>query len=80
MVDAVRAATRYGFERLQLCRVFAVPFARTAQSVRVLEKAGYVCEGRLRRSAVKDGEILDQLLFAAYDDQWVMDQVPRAPL
>ena len=30
----------------------------------VLEKAGYVLEGRLRRSAVKDGVITDQLQYA----------------
>ena len=31
---------------------------------RVLEKAGYVLEGRTRRSAVKDGRVIDQLLYA----------------
>ena len=49
----------HGFTRL-----FALPFARNAGSVRVLEKAGYVLEGRLRRSAVKEGQILDQLQYA----------------
>jgi RimJ/RimL family protein N-acetyltransferase len=35
----------------------------------VLEKAGYVRTGLMRRSAVKAGEVLDQWLYAAYDDQ-----------
>jgi ribosomal-protein-alanine N-acetyltransferase len=69
MPQAVRATTRYAFEELGLIRVFAVPFARTARSARVLEKAGYALEGLMRRSAIKDGEILDQLLYAAYDDR-----------
>jgi RimJ/RimL family protein N-acetyltransferase len=30
----------------------------------VLEKAGFVREGLMRRSAVKNGDILDQILFA----------------
>jgi hypothetical protein len=30
----------------------------------VLEKAGYVREALLRRSAIKDGQIVDQLLYA----------------
>jgi RimJ/RimL family protein N-acetyltransferase len=68
-LDALRATTQYAFSELALARVFAVPFARTAQSVRVLEKAGYVLEGVMRRSAVKEGVLLDQLLYAAYDDQ-----------
>jgi RimJ/RimL family protein N-acetyltransferase len=70
VTDAVRAATGYAFAELGMHRVFAVPFARNAASSRVLEKAGYVLEGRLRRSAVKAGEVLDQWLYAAYDDRW----------
>jgi hypothetical protein len=31
---------------------------------RVLEKAGYVREGCLRHSAVKDGELVDELIYA----------------
>ena len=68
--DAVRAVTTHAFARLGLHRVFAVPFVRNAASLRVLEKAGYVREGTLRRSAVKDGVLLDQHLYAAYDDRW----------
>jgi len=44
--------------------VFAVPFAWNAASCRVLEKAGYVLEGRLRRSAIKNGTMTDQLQYA----------------
>jgi RimJ/RimL family protein N-acetyltransferase len=68
MTEAVAATTCYAFATLELTRVFAVPFARNAASARVLEKAGYACEGRMRRSAVKDGVVLDQWLYAAYDD------------
>ncbi len=60
------AATDWAFGQWPLTRVFAVPFARNAASCRVLEKAGYVLEGRMVRSAVKEGEVLDQLLYAAY--------------
>ena len=67
--DAVLGATRYAFAELGMHRVFAVPFAHNAASCRVLEKAGYAREGRMRRSAVKAGEILDQWLYAACDDR-----------
>ena len=70
VTDAVRLATTHAFAALGLRRVFAVPFAPNAASHRVLEKAGYVREGTLRRSAVKDGALLDQFLWAAYDDRW----------
>jgi len=41
-----------------------LPFAWNTASCRVLEKNGYVLEGRLRRSAIKDGVITDQLQYA----------------
>jgi RimJ/RimL family protein N-acetyltransferase len=61
---AIRAVTQHGFEALGLHRIFALPYARNAPSLRALEKAGYVCEGRLRKSAFKDGQFEDQLLYA----------------
>ena len=63
---ALTAVTAEAFKRFEITRLYAVPFADHAASVRVLEKAGYVREGHLRQSAIKDGKIRDQLLFAAY--------------
>src|SRR5262245_2881749 len=47
MTEAVRAVTDWGFATFALTRIYAVPFATSVGSLRVLEKAGYVCEGRL---------------------------------
>jgi len=65
---ALIAITDYSFKHLKLTRVFAIPFARNDASIRVLEKAGYMCEGLLRRSAIKEGVVLDQLMYAKTDD------------
>lgn len=32
--------------------------------MRMLEKAGYSFEGRLRKSVAKDGQTIDQMLYA----------------
>ncbi len=64
--DAVRAMTHYASEHHQLTRLFALPFAHNMASRRVLEKAGYVLEAQLRRSAIKDGLIQDQCQYAWY--------------
>ena len=61
---AVRALTAHAVRTAGLTRVYAVPFARNGASRRVLEKAGYALEGILRRSAIKDGRIEDQALYA----------------
>jgi len=39
-------------------------FAHNAGSIRVLEKSGFEREGVMRRSAIKNGAIVDQILFA----------------
>lgn len=61
---ALRAFSAHALAAFGLTRLYALPYARNAASIRVLEKAGYTLEGRLRRSAIKDGEVLDQLLYA----------------
>src|SRR5262249_28771212 len=62
--EALTAVTRHAIANHGLTRLFAVPFAHNTASCRVLEKAGYVREGLMRRSAIKDGRIVDQLLYA----------------
>jgi ribosomal-protein-alanine N-acetyltransferase len=66
VTEALTAVTPEVFRRFDITRLYAVPFADHAASVRVLEKAGFVREGHLRRSAIKDGQIRDQLLLATY--------------
>jgi RimJ/RimL family protein N-acetyltransferase len=64
--EALRAVTFEAFKRYDITRLYAVPFADHPASVRVLEKAGYVKEGLMRQSAIKEGKIRDQLLYATY--------------
>jgi [ribosomal protein S5]-alanine N-acetyltransferase len=61
---AVTAMSEWAFDNYKLTRVFAMAFAHNAASIRVLEKSGFVCEGVMRRSAIKNGAIVDQILFA----------------
>lgn len=62
--EVLVAVTAYAGATHALTRLYALPFAGNRASCRVLEKAGYVLEGRLRRSAIKDGRITDQLQYA----------------
>lgn len=64
MTEAIRQFTSWAFEHLEVHRIYAAAFAGNEASARVLEKAGFACEGRLRASVFKNGRILDQLLYA----------------
>lgn len=67
---AVRAMVAYAFRTFGLTRVFALPYARNAASARVLEKAGFQLEARMRRAVVKDGVVQDQLMYGITDEDW----------
>jgi RimJ/RimL family protein N-acetyltransferase len=68
--EAVTLVTDYAFAKLNLLRVFALPFAANAASRRVLEKARYEFEGILRSSSVKFGEPHDQAVYARINAGW----------
>lgn len=61
---ALRAVTDYAFKTFDLCRIDAGIFEWNPASIRVLEKAGYLCEARLKKSVTKEGQTIDQLLYA----------------
>jgi len=64
MTEVIHAFTTQAFEIFGLSRIFALPFAHNVASCRALEKAGYVLEGVLRRSCIKEGTIVDQRQYA----------------
>lgn len=68
--EAVRLISTYAFEVCNMLRLFALPFADNAQSIRVLEKAGYTREATLRSSSVKHGQVRDQALYALVNEAW----------
>jgi RimJ/RimL family protein N-acetyltransferase len=64
MTEAVAALTDFCFENFRLRRISAEVFANNPVSACVLEKAGFVFEARLKNNVVKNGELLDSLLYA----------------
>ena len=61
---AVRALTEWAMDELDLVRIYAAVFEVNTASVRVLEKAGYAFEARLRKSVIKNGRFMDELVYA----------------
>ena len=64
MTEAVKQICAYVFEKSDIIRIYAEPFAYNAASCRVLEKAGFQYEGTLRNNAVKNGEIIDMKMYS----------------
>ena len=61
---ALIAFTGHAIKKHRLTRLYALPFEWNQASFRVLEKSGYELEGRLRRCAIKNNRIIDQLLYS----------------
>jgi ribosomal-protein-alanine N-acetyltransferase len=64
MSVAVRATVEYVFSHYDVVRLEAPVFEWNPASMRVLEKCGFVREGVLRRSVIKDDQIIDTVLYA----------------
>ncbi|CCQ89626.1 GCN5-related N-acetyltransferase [Nitrospina gracilis 3/211] len=64
MTEAVRRFSDHLLGGDYFLRLWAGVFSNNPASMRVLEKAGFVLEGVLKASVVKDGELLDQHLYA----------------
>jgi [ribosomal protein S5]-alanine N-acetyltransferase len=64
MTEAVRAMTEYAFENFDICRIYAGVFEWNRGSMRVLEKAGYEFEARLKKSITKQGQCIDEMVYA----------------
>jgi ribosomal-protein-alanine N-acetyltransferase len=62
--SAVKQTCKYIFEHTDIIRIFAEPFAYNTASCHILEKAGFQCEGILRKNALKNGVILDMKMYA----------------
>jgi RimJ/RimL family protein N-acetyltransferase len=66
--EALIAVTEHAFANYDLCRLYAHVFEWNAASARVLEKAGYTFEGRLKKSVTKNSQTIDQLMYAVVRD------------
>ena len=64
MTEAVRQICREAFDRFDILRIFAEPFAENRGSRRVLEKAGFICEGTMRSGVFKNGRVLSYCMYA----------------
>ena len=70
MTWAVREMCREAFQKLDIVRIYAEPYAYNAGSRRVLEKCGFTLEGTLRQSVCKNGRMLDSCIYALLREEF----------
>jgi RimJ/RimL family protein N-acetyltransferase len=61
--EALRAVTEYALQYFDICRLETGVFEWNPASMRVLEKVGYLREGRARLGVTKDGRTGDRVLY-----------------
>jgi ribosomal-protein-alanine N-acetyltransferase len=68
--EAARAVLDFGFESLQVHRVWASCVADNLGSIRVLTRLGMRQEGRLREAEFFKGRYWDTLIFGILEREW----------
>ena len=68
--EAARAIIRYGFETLEMNRIYALHFTGNPASGRVMQKAGMQFEGVLREDVKKGDVFQDHAIYAILRKDW----------
>jgi RimJ/RimL family protein N-acetyltransferase len=69
--SALVAMTDYAFKHFKFNRLFAGVFEGNDASIKVLEKAGYKLEGKLRKAVYKDGNFLDEHIYSILREEHI---------
>lgn len=70
MTEAAQAVVRFGFETLELNRIYAGHFEGNHASRRVQKKLGFRYEGVLRQDVIKDGRPVDHVIMALLREEF----------
>ncbi len=64
MSEAVQGLAEWAFDNFDLSRIYAGVLEWNPASMRVLEKAGFQFEARLRKSVTKEGRTMDDFIYS----------------
>ncbi|MDP1800556.1 MAG: GNAT family protein [Bacteroidota bacterium] len=69
ITKAIIQMVDHGFKNFEIDRIFARPFGTNTASQKALQKAGFTLEARFEKTLYKNGEYLDELVYAIRRDQ-----------
>jgi RimJ/RimL family protein N-acetyltransferase len=68
--EAMRLMVNYGFDNLNLNRIYLRVFETNPRAIRCYEKAGFRHEGRQRQAHFLDGKYIDVLMMSILKNEW----------
>ncbi len=68
--EAMTLLLKYGFETLNLNRMYLRVYETNPRAIRAYEKAGFVHEGRFRQALYADGKYHDVLVMSVLRPEW----------
>lgn len=68
--ETMRLMVKYGFDSLNLNRIYLRVFETNPRGIRCYEKAGFIHEGRLRQAEFQDGKYIDLLVMSVLRSEW----------
>jgi RimJ/RimL family protein N-acetyltransferase len=71
----MRLMLKFGFETLNLNRIFLRVYEYNQRAIRSYEKAGFVLEGKLRQARYQAGKYHDEYIMSVLRSEW--DQANR---
>lgn len=63
---------KYGFERLNLSKIYLYTFSSNMRANKMYEKVGFVQEGFLRKHTMKNNELQDRCFYGLLKDDFVL--------
>lgn len=72
--QVMRLMLKYGFNTLNLNRIYLRVYESNQRGIRCYEKAGFVHEGRLRQAIFMDGRYIDMLMMSVIRSEWSEDE------
>lgn len=64
IAKAIPQIIDYGYKNMDIVRIFARIFGTNIASQKVVEKCGFILEGKYEKTIFKNGEYLDELIYA----------------
>ena len=68
--EAVRLLLKFGFNELNLNRIFLRVYETNLRGIHSYEKAGFNVDGRLRQDRFMDGKYIDVFLMSVLRSEW----------